>query len=105
MSQQVLSLDLSSAKAKKLIAEIIKDSNKILFSPHASKRMKQRKITATQVLCCLKHGHIVEAPYRDIKTADWRLTLETVSAGDIIKVAIAFHKNKMGEVIVVVTVI
>lgn len=105
MSQNVLSLDLKEGHARQLISEIIKDSSRISFSIHARKRMRQRKISITQILCCLKHGIFIEKPYRDIKTGDWKMTLEQVSAGDVIKVAMIFQKNEGGETILIVTVI
>lgn len=104
MSQSVVLLDLKPARAKKLIAEIIPDSGRVFFTHHAQQRMKERKINSSQVFCCLKHGNIVEGPYQDVK-GFWNLAIETVSAGDIIKVVIAFSKNNSGETIIVVTVI
>lgn len=102
MSDQViLPFELKSTKARELLLEIIADSSRVAFSKHAYERMDERQITDIQIFCCLRYGHIVEGPYIDIKGC-WAMKLEQVSAGDVIRVAVAFDKvnSKLGIVVI-----
>lgn len=58
---------LDAARARKILQEVAQDSGRVFFSDHAEKQMTRRRITRTQVLKCLRHGHIVEGPVRSIK--------------------------------------
>lgn len=100
--KNVVAFDLSPAKAKEQIAEIAKNSGRVFFTDHAEERMIKRKITRKQVHCCLKHGVVIENPVRDLY-GDWKVTLETLSAGDPITVVAVLRKDKKGELILVIT--
>jgi len=102
MNNKIATLDLSPVKARQIVAEIAEDSSRIFFSDHAEEKAAKRRITRTQILKCLRYGHLTENPYRDIY-GDWRVTLETVSAGDPITAVAAIKKNKKGEIILIIT--
>lgn len=97
--------DLSPNVAIKKLREIATDtSEKVFFSSHATKRMKQRKISRTQVFCCLKHGQIDEGPYRNVHGA-WQMRMSVKSAGEIIQVvAVLDYDDETGEHSVILTV-
>ncbi|PHS73498.1 MAG: hypothetical protein COB22_02060 [Cycloclasticus sp.] len=89
--------------AKNLIKKIAKDSSRVIFTKHAEKRMCTRKITRTQVLKCLTHGHIVEGPALSIK-GNMEMKIEVMSAGEIIAVVTALEKDELGNFVVIITV-
>lgn len=98
----IVALDLTLSNAKQLIVEIAKDSSRIFYTTHAEKRMKQRKITRSQVQRCLQHGQITEGPCRDIH-GKWCLTLEAFSAGEPVAVVAALDKDSNGNMIIIIT--
>lgn len=98
----VIQLNLTESNAKQIIAEIVKDSSRVLFTEHARKRMRQRKITDTQVIRCIKHGGICEGPFRS-PNGNWQLSLNTVSAGDPLTVCVALDRDTKGNNIIVIT--
>lgn len=100
--KKVAILDLTPAKAKEQIGSIAKYSERIFFTRHAEERMHERKITRTQIQRCLCHGRIIEGPYRDTY-GDWKVTIETLSAGDPIKVVAVLQKDKNGSLILIIT--
>lgn len=79
------------------------DSSRVIFTAHAEKRMRQRKITRTQVLRCLTHGHVIEGPAPSIK-GNWEMKMEVMSAGEIVVVVAALEKDDSGNFAVIVTV-
>jgi Domain of unknown function (DUF4258) len=81
-------LPLSKPKALALVRELAKDNGNIIFMPHASKRMRQRQITARMVLDCLLRGVIVEGPALSIK-GTWELAMQRMAAGKRLHVALA----------------
>ena len=83
-----VNLMLSKPKALSLVRELAKDSGNIIFRPHASKRMRQRHITAKMVLECLLRGVIVEGPVLSLK-GTWELAMQRMAAGEKLLVALA----------------
>ncbi|MCE6007570.1 DUF4258 domain-containing protein [Acinetobacter soli] len=79
--------DLSESVARTKLREIAKDSSKVFFTDHARKRMKQRKITNRQIICCMEHGQFDEGPYRETN-GSWKMKLSVISAGDVISVVL-----------------
>jgi len=79
---------LSRPKALSLVRELAGDSGNIIFSPHASKRMRQRNVTAKMVLECLLRGVIVEGPVPSLK-GTWELAMQRMAAGEKLRVALA----------------
>lgn len=74
----------------------------ITYTKHAKKRMKQRGLTITQVLNCLKHGNVSEPAHLNIHN-NWQATLSYYTAGDSVSVA-ACISNIDGEIILIITV-
>lgn len=101
MSAEVLPLRLTPAVATRIVREISADTARVAFSPHARSRMSKRRINRTQVFRCLRAGALVEGPYLDIRDY-WRCAFETVTAGDAVKVVVAFNTREM---LIVVTAI
>jgi len=62
----------------------------VVFSNHASKQMRQRKINRHQVLRCLGGGGIVEGPAQDVR-GRWSCRVEGVAEGRGIAVAVGFE--------------
>ena len=79
------------------------DSGQVFFTPHAKTRMKQRRITRTQVLACLRQGSIDEPAHQNIR-GNWQCTVRHVHAGDLVRVAAALERDENGHLIVVITV-
>ena len=79
---------LSKPKALSLVRELAGDSGNIIFLPHASKRMRQRHVTAKMVLECLLRGVIVEGPVLSLK-GTWELAMQRMAAGERLRVALA----------------
>lgn len=69
---------------------------------HAQARMDERGITWRQVVRCLAKGYITEGPAPDQK-GGWKVTVETVSAGDQLAVVAAVNKDAQGNKAIVVT--
>ena len=97
--------DLSEAVAKSKLREIAKDSSKVFLTDHVRKRMKQRKITLPQILCCMEHGQFEEGPYRETN-GSWKMKLSVVSAGDVISAVVVLdYDDTNQDHSIVVTVI
>jgi len=58
-------MKLSKAKARRIVREVAQDSSRAEFVEHAERRMRQRRITRTRVMRCLKRGDIVQGPAWD----------------------------------------
>lgn len=95
---------MSEPLAKRIIREVAKDSARVFFSPHASKRMRERHITRAQVFECLLRGTISEPPHRDMH-GNWKCNVSRLHAGDEITVAVGFKRDeKTGDYLIVITV-
>lgn len=88
MTAKVVSIRLSDADAKKLLAEFASNSENVIYSNHALKQMRGRKISPTQVLNCLRKGKITESPALDIKKSLWNMRIERHFAGEKIGCAV-----------------
>lgn len=96
-------IPLNDANLLRIIRDLAKDSENVRLRTHARDRMKQRGISFTQVLSCLRKGTIDEAAHESIK-GDWKCTLRHQHAGDMVRVAVAIEKDGYGNWIAVVTV-
>jgi hypothetical protein len=99
MGDNIVPLRLTTAAALEIIRDLANDTSRIAFVPHAKKQMRSRRINRTQVYRCLRHGTIIEGPYKDIK-GSWKCTLAHFTAGDNVKVVVAFESQ---ECLVVIT--
>lgn len=103
MAQNVILLNLSIPSALRILREVAADSSRVFFTHHAKQRMRERKISRSQVDRCLAKGSITEGPARDAK-GNWKITLEIFTAGESVSVAVAIDYDSNGNFIVVVTV-
>ena len=60
-------------QAKQWLKDAAQGKRRLLFSPHAEMRMRQRKIGRRQVLETLGHGIISEPLHQDVQ-GDWCCT-------------------------------
>lgn len=97
----IVTLDLTTAAAKRILAEV--ETSRIFFTQHAKDRMRQRGISTTQALRCLRNGSIVEGPARDTG-GEWKVTVEVLTAGTPVSVVAAIEEDSSGNHVIVVTV-
>lgn len=64
--------------------------------------MRKRRITRVQVLRCLANGKITEGPARGIK-GNWKVSVEALSAGDVLRVVAALDQDDRGNYVIIVT--
>jgi hypothetical protein len=96
-------IPLNDANMLRIIRELAADSGNVYFEPHAAARMRQRQITRTQVLACLRNGVIDEPAHHNIR-GNWKCTLRHHHAGDLVRVVAVIDKDEQGNWIAVVTV-
>lgn len=96
-------LPMNDANMLRLIRDLAQDTQNVFLLPHAKQRMKQRRITLTQIYACLRAGSIYEPAHTDIR-GDWKCTLQHLSAGDDIRVAAVIKCDDQGNWIAVITV-
>ena len=96
-----LPMRLNDANARRLLREIAQDSSNVIFTAHARKRMKERKITSMQVLACLQGGVVTEPVALDIHQCR-KLTLTHRVAGNNMEVAVEIDLPKRAIVITVI---
>ncbi|WP_126456878.1 DUF4258 domain-containing protein [Sulfuriflexus mobilis] len=94
---------MTQRRALQLIRTAAQETDRVEWSSHAKKRMRQRKVSMTQVLRVLKTGGILEGPYEDIKTGHWKCRLEQFTAGDNVNVVVAIERNEDSTPIIIVT--
>jgi len=100
---RVVAFTLNPVTAKQSIIAIASDTDKIIFTGHALKRMRQRKVSRAQVLKCLIHGFVSENPHMDIK-GSWKLNITTVTAGQPLTVTAVLGKDSSGDNVIIITV-
>lgn len=76
---------------------------RLLISPHAQQRMRERKIGRRQVLETLKRGSISEPLHKDVR-GDWRCNVSWHHAGVRITLGAVLKFQETGEWVVVATV-
>jgi hypothetical protein len=94
---------INDATVLRIVRKLATDSMNVRLLSHAKLRMRQRRITMTQVYACLCQGVIAEPTHQDVR-GDWRFTLTHRHAGDIVNVAGAIKKDDNGEWVAVITV-
>lgn len=92
MTENVIQFTLKETDALRIIRDIAEDTERVMFLPHAKLRQKQRRIDDSQVLMCLRKGHVVEGPFQDIK-GHWRCTLRRLVAGDDVSIVVSFNTS------------
>jgi hypothetical protein len=96
-------IKLNDANFLKRLRLVLRNEAKVAISPHAVKRMKERKVGYPRVIACLEKGVIDESAHLSAQ-GDWKATLRHRSAGEEIKVAAALHETAAGDWCIVVTV-
>jgi len=100
---KVLKINPSDKWVKETIQDIaMKSSERVYFTNHATERMQERDITNIQVIRCLRHGKVIEGPSVNMK-GNWKLTMEIISSGDLIRVVSELDRNKEGDYVVIIT--
>jgi hypothetical protein len=102
MPPNPIPLKLNDSNLQRLIREIAANTGRVFFTPHAKQRMRERKITSTQVYACLRHGGVSEPAHVNIK-GNWQCTLTWQHAGDEISVSAALERDENGDWVAVVT--
>jgi len=103
MVSNIVQMRITPAVAKKRIAELAKDSSRVVYSDHGKMRRGKRNITRKQVINCLRHGFFTEQPYFNVIHGGYKFTMQTKDAGVLINVAAALHRADNGDYVVVVT--
>lgn len=91
---------MNDASALKLLRDIAQDSGRVIFTQHARLRMRQRKVTALQILACLQHGIVSEPVALDVH-GNWKLTVTRRVAGKDLNVAVAIDVPSRAIIITV----
>lgn len=90
-------------QARQWLKEAAQGKRRLLFSPHAELRMRQRKIGRRQVLETLERGTITEPLHQDIH-GYWRCSISWRHAGLYVTVGAVFKLNENGEWVIIATV-
>ena len=91
---------MNDATALRVLREIAEDSARVIFTKHASQRMRQRKVSPVQVIACLQRGIIRESVALDLHR-NWKLTVSHRVAGRDLNVAVAIDVPNRAIVITV----
>jgi hypothetical protein len=83
-------LPLTATKARALLREAARNSERVVFTDHAVRQMRQRRIGRAQVLRCLGGGRIAEGPAPDVR-GRWSCRVEGMAEGRGIAVAVGFE--------------
>ena len=102
MGDKLVQFEMTAPMALKILREVAKDSERVFPTDHCEKQLAKRKISRTQVLRCLLRGNIVEGPSLSLK-GNWEMAVETMTAGNAIRVACALDKDEKGDFIIVIT--
>lgn len=92
--------DQSQAQQEAYVHQQARDTNNIVFTNHAMRRMKERKISTPCVVEALRKGLMKRPAEPDLKTGMLICRLERFVAGRDIKVAVAVD-DENPELIVV----
>jgi len=99
-----VALEFTDASLRRRIALVAENSARVVPTGHAKKRMRERKVSRSQVLRVLQGGEVYEPAHRNIK-GNWQCTLRRVVAGDAVRVACSREHDEAGELVVAITVI
>jgi hypothetical protein len=103
MTDEPTPFRLNDRHLRRLISETARDSERVYLTPHATQRMRQRRIDSDQVLDCLRNGVMSESAHTNLQ-GNWQCTLTRLNAGDEISVAAALERAENGDWIIVITV-
>jgi hypothetical protein len=103
MQNQPIPFKLNDTNLQRMIREAAADTARVFFTSHAKKRMRERKITSTQVYECLRKGVISDHARVNIK-GSYQCTMTWRHAGDEVSVAAALERDDAGNWVAIVTV-
>jgi hypothetical protein len=103
MAPEPLPFRLNDQNLRRLISDMARDSGRVFITPHAKKRMRERKITLAQVLDCLCNGLVSEPAHTNMQ-GNWQCTMIRRNAGDDVRVAAALERAEDGDWVAVITV-
>jgi hypothetical protein len=103
-ADQACRYGFTPVQAKQHFEALRGDDSCIHHSTHLHDRMDERGVTIRQVMAALRHGRVEQEPYLE-KENCWRMRYRDFVAGDDISVVVQLEKDKMGELLIVVTVI
>lgn len=93
----------TAAAASRRFRQLI-DADQFAFSMHAKARLVKYNISSRQAIRVMKGGSVIEGPYVDIGTGNWKCNMAGTSAGKHVELVLALHLEN-GGYCVVVTVI
>jgi len=96
MPAEPIPFRLNDQNLRRLISDTAKDSGRVFITPHAKKRMRERKITLTQILDCLRNGAVSEPAHANLQ-GNYQCTLTRRNAGDLVRVAVALERTEDGD--------
>ena len=99
---KILIFQYNDVTFHKKVKSLVSDE-RVFYSTHAKKRMRERDITFVQILNCLEKGKIEEVVHQNIK-GNWQATLGYFTGGDYVKVAACICAKEDGELILIITV-
>jgi len=102
---KVAPIGLLKSRAKQLIRKAAENTDRIGWSDHALKRMRQRRVSASQILKVLRKGKMIGNPNLDNDTGHWKSKLEHYTAGDCLNVIVAIERNEDNTPIIIVSAI
>lgn len=98
-AKKIVPFRMTEVAAKRLLVRISEQSVNVIFTDHARKQMRARKITIPQVLNCMKKGRITEAPCMD-HAGLWKVTVERYASGENIGCAVAIDNSKHKTIVI-----
>jgi hypothetical protein len=94
---------LNPDRAKEFLSKVADDDTaRVIWTEHARQRTRDRDITTSQVMRCIRHGKITEGPAPEVK-GGWRMTLDVLAAGDPIRAVVVLTHHYNNDSIIVVT--
>lgn len=103
-TDNVILMNLTDAKALKMVKELAQDSSNVVMVHHATIRQGQRYVSDLEILKCLRNGRVVESVHRTAH-GNWKLTIGHYLMQRNIRVAVALDNGNDGNYLIVVTVI
>lgn len=103
MSDEPIPFRLNDRNLRRLISETAKDTGRVFLTPHAKRRMRERRINRGQVFDCLLNGVVSESAHENMH-GNWQCTLTRLNAGDMISVAAALERADDGDWIIAITI-
>jgi hypothetical protein len=86
----------------RVMREILSENDgSIIWTFHSMERMQDRGISNTQVLHCLEKGTLSEPPVFSGAKGSWKFTMQHVTAGKEVGVAVALN---LEDKIIIITV-